>query len=136
MKKELQEKIINKYPDLFVDYSDDPAESCLAWGLVVDDGWYQLVDNLCNTIEQYLNDNPKVEKVAILQVKEKFGTLRFFYSGGDDFIRGLVCMAEIMSSKICEKCGTNQNVELISDTGWLTTLCINCTNDRKENNAG
>jgi len=135
MNKELENKIITNYPNLFVDYSDDPYESCLTWGLVVDDGWYQLVDNLCNTIEHYLNNNPKVDKVVIIQVKEKFGTLRFYYSGGDEFIRGMVCMTELMSSKICEKCGTNQNVELISDKGWLTTSCTECLINKEDQDA-
>ena len=39
------------------------------------------------------------------QVKEKFGTLRFYYTGGDDRIDGMVRMAESMSAVTCETCG-------------------------------
>ncbi len=60
MKKELENKIVNNYPNLFVDYSDDPSESCLTWGLSVNDGWYQLIDKLCGAIEHYLKNKPKV----------------------------------------------------------------------------
>jgi len=61
-----------------------------------------------------------VQQVEVLQVKEKFGTLRFYYSGGDDYIRGLVSMAESMSGVTCETCGdVGQRV----GGGWITTLC-------------
>jgi hypothetical protein len=54
------------------------------------------------------------------QVKEKFGTLRFYYTGGDDYISGMVRMAESMSGVTCEECGApgEQN-----DGGWIRTLC-------------
>jgi len=59
-------------------------------------------------------------QVVVDQVKEKFGTLRFYYHGGDEMIDGMVRMAESMSGLTCEECGkpgrTNNN-------GWLRTLC-------------
>jgi hypothetical protein len=47
-----------------------------------------------------------VEQVVATQIKEKFGTLRFYYSGGDEYIRGLEAMAASMTSRICEDCGS------------------------------
>jgi hypothetical protein len=61
-----------------------------------------------------------VQQVVVLQVKEKFGTLRFYYSGGDDYIRGLTSMAESMSGVTCETCG---NPGRRVGGGWITTLC-------------
>lgn len=58
------------------------------------------------------------------QVKEKFGGLRFYFSGGDDYIEGLVHLAECLSYKICEDCGTTHNVG--TTKGWITTLCQDC----------
>ena len=58
------------------------------------------------------------------QIKEKYSTLRFYYHGGDDFIDGLVSLAESLSAKICENCGTTINVGRTS--GWLITLCKSC----------
>lgn len=40
--------------------------------------------------------------------------------GGDDFIRGVVSMAESMSSVTCEECG---NLGERSSGGWIRTLC-------------
>lgn len=61
-----------------------------------------------------------IPQVTLDQVKEKFGTLRFYYSGGDDYISGLVSMAESMSGVTCEECG-NPGKQV--GGGWITTLC-------------
>ncbi len=61
-----------------------------------------------------------IPQVTLDQVKEKFGTLRFYYSGGDDYISGLCSMAESMSAVTCEECG---NPGKTVGGGWLTTLC-------------
>lgn len=54
------------------------------------------------------------------QVKEKFGTLRFYYSGGDDYIDGVVNMTESMSGATCEVCGAPGTV---GGQGWISTRC-------------
>lgn len=61
-----------------------------------------------------------VQQVIAIQVKEKFGGLRFYYSGGDDYIAGLVTMAESMSDRTCEVCG---NPGTHTESGWIRTLC-------------
>jgi hypothetical protein len=61
-----------------------------------------------------------IPQVTLDQVKEKFGTLRFYYTGGDDYIRGMVTMAEAMSGVICEECG---NPGETKGQGWVVTLC-------------
>lgn len=59
-------------------------------------------------------------QVVAVQVKEKFGTLRFYYDGGDEYVRALVSMAESMSSCMCEECGAPGTT---GGTGWIKTLC-------------
>lgn len=54
------------------------------------------------------------------QVKEKFGTLRFYYHGGDDYIAGLVSMAETMSGMTCDVCGSPGQT---GGRGWIRTRC-------------
>lgn len=61
-----------------------------------------------------------VPQVVVSQVKEKFGTLRFYYNGGDDEISGMVRMAESMSAVTCEECGTPGRRR---GGGWVRTLC-------------
>lgn len=62
----------------------------------------------------------KVHQVVATQVKEKFGALRFYYDGGDDYIHGLTSMAEAMSGRTCEVCG---NPGESNKSGYITTLC-------------
>jgi len=61
-----------------------------------------------------------IPQVTLDQVKEKFGTLRFYYSGGDDSIDGMVRMAESMSAVTCEECGVPGRIR---HGGWISTLC-------------
>ena len=64
-------------------------------------------------------------QVIAAQVKEKYGGLCFYYSGGDDYIRGLVVMAQRMSYNTCELCGATHNVKQYSG-GWIVTRCKSC----------
>ena len=64
--------------------------------------------------------NPSCEQVVATQVKEKIGTLRFYYNGGDDTIHGMVRMAESLSARLCEVCGSPG--KLYGDS-WITTRC-------------
>jgi hypothetical protein len=61
---------------------------------------------------------------AVQQVKEKFGTLRF-YCPGNDAIGRYVRLAERLSSVTCEDCG---NRGTANDSGWIRTQCDECRN--------
>jgi len=69
-----------------------------------------------------------IPQVTVDQVKEKFGTLRFYYTGGDTHIDGLVSMAESMSGVTCEECG---NIGKQRGGGWVHTYCNSCEDKRK-----
>lgn len=69
--------------------------------------------------------------VDITQVKEKYGTLRIYYNGGDDEIGGMIDMAEMMSIYTCELCGSTENVGIT--LGWNTTCCKKCFDAGKTN---
>ena len=76
-------------------------------------------------LKEIINEKPRkipeiVHQVTVTQVKEKYGTLRFYYSGGDEYIDGLVAMAESMSAATCEECGKPGRT---NSGGWLRTLC-------------
>jgi len=57
------------------------------------------------------------------QVKEKFGTLRF-YCGGDDRIGHYVSIAQRLSAVTCEECGKNGKLGRVG--GWYSTRCVTC----------
>jgi hypothetical protein len=69
-----------------------------------------------------------IPQVTLDQVKEKFGTLRFYYSGGDDYISGMVSLAESMTGVTCEGCG---NIGERRGGGWIHTYCTPCEEARE-----
>ena len=69
-----------------------------------------------------------IPQVTLDQVKEKFGTLRFYYTGGDDYISGMVSLAESLTGVTCESCG---NVGERRGGGWVHTYCTPCEEARE-----
>jgi hypothetical protein len=60
-------------------------------------------------------------QVTALQVKEKYGTLRFYINGGDDYTNGIIDFVERMSGKICDVCG--DKAVMRNNHGWYSTRC-------------
>lgn len=77
MKKELELKLVEKFPIIFKNYGGDMKVTCMAWGMSCSDGWYNLIDELCENVTTLIGD--KNITVTAAQVKEKFGGLRFYY---------------------------------------------------------
>ena len=124
MKKELDEYLCKVYPKIMVNRNKDMTETCMCWGFECGDGWFNILNNLMGNIQNHIDwqnrEKEVVPQVTLDQVKEKFGTLRFYYSGGDDTIRGMVSMAESMSSVTCEECGKPGTS---TSGGWIKTVC-------------
>ena len=93
-------------------------------GFAIGKGWYPLIEKLSEVIQSHIDHLHKQGKecpqVIVEQVKEKFGTLRFYYQGGDDFIHGAVWLAESMTRQLCEECG---GLGKQREGGWIRTLC-------------
>jgi hypothetical protein len=66
----------------------------------------------------YIHTKPEQAKIA--QYKEKFGTLRVYADGGDDYVEGMIRFAEYLTSKTCQN--TGQAGDLCKKGGWYTTL--------------
>ena len=138
MQEKLDNYLVEKYPKIFVNRYKGPMESCLYFGFEHNDGWFWLLDQLCESIQGYIDNNNKyssedkqISQVVASQVKEKFGGLNFYYSGGDSYINGMVSMVEHMSYNVCEFCGSTENVGRTS--GWIYTICKDCyaTSDKR-----
>lgn len=179
----LEQKLMQKYPDLFYKKEDDSLECpCGVW---VPQGWELIVDELCGVITNYIKYTyrskaeitskkyyfwygivdildwghrrlfvklfPSYNKweynkpffsvitklrsraskyikyhkeypphVKIDQIKEKFGELRFYYSGGDERVSGMVRFAEYLCAKTCEVSG--EKGEICVRDYWYKTL--------------
>lgn len=117
----------SKFDKLVEKYKDLPGMLYPA----CNEGWYDLLDSLLGKIREYLSipkepseTNSNLNDFKILQIKEKFGTLRFYFDGGNSYIFNLVRLTEKESQFICEYCGSKENIGIT--TGWITTCCETC----------
>jgi hypothetical protein len=138
MNSKLDEELCKKYPLIFQDRRSSEMETAMCWGFDCGDGWYNIIECLCRSVQNYIDNNNNsikrllasnkhnliipdpIEQVVAQQVKEKFAGLRFYYYGGDDITDGMVQVAECLSEVTCEECGApgTHNME-----GWMRTLC-------------
>jgi hypothetical protein len=84
-------------------------------------GWNTLISTALDTIESHLISG----YIVLDQVKEKFGTLRIYYtdySNDPDYVSGVIDLAENMSAYICEECG---RPGITRNLPWIQTLCEN-----------
>lgn len=124
MNIELEQKLFDKYPKIFSKKDEESNDNLMYFGFEHNDGWYWLIDNLCNTIQNYKNFDSRRSQVVAVQVKEKFGTLRFYVETSNEFVEGIIKFAEDLSGTICEMCGTTKKVG--KTTGWIKTICDKC----------
>lgn len=147
MKESLDQKLCEKYPKIFKDRHGDPKSTLMCFGFECGDGWFQILDSLCGNIQSYIDwrneqrnhllesnlhnieIRPEVPQVVAVQVKEKFAGLRFYYEGGDEYISGMVRMAESWASVTCEECGVPGEMR---PGGWMKTLCDTHKKERDE----
>lgn len=126
MNSELTAKLISAYPDQFQNLK----------GLECDDGWYEILSRLCYIVNNHLDYkkrlNEPLEFFYWTQIKEKFGGLRAYCYGADEYIRGAISMAESMSYITCEVTGEKGRLRYkkLDEDGqpipaWVRVLCDN-----------
>ena len=82
----------------------------------VGDGWSGIIDKLC----LQLSETP--EPIKATQIKEKFGTLRFYTDVSTDQQDKFITSAENESAIVCEVCGRPGKIRS-SGRSWIKTLC-------------
>lgn len=128
MKKELEEKLFEKYPKIFRQKDLDMTQTAMCWGISCGDGWYWLIDKLCSNLQFNTDNNNRTgnyPQVEAVQVKEKFGGLRFYVDSASPEQYAVIHFAESLSEEICENCGSLEEVSQ-TKSGWIQTLCKKC----------
>ena len=138
MNQELDQNLCETFPILYQNRRGDPRVTLMCWGFECGDGWYNILYQLSRQIQGHLDwnnrrretlllNNPynipipdQIPQVTVTQVKQKYGTLRFYYDGGDELIRGMVTMAEAMTAVTCETCGAPGRIR---GNHWFYTAC-------------
>ena len=88
MREELDKKLCEAFPNLYRDRHGDKTQTNMRWGFP-GDGWFDLLWECSEKIEAEILKMPEAKRkeCRAAQVKEKFGTLRFYmYSGSDGAI--------------------------------------------------
>lgn len=129
MKQELENDLVEKFPKLYKDIKGDPSKTRMCDGFCVGDGWYKLILDLSQEIDDLCKQLPDNEYPYLFQVKEKFGGLRYYIEYNDiknDDIKNRVLKIcekyENKSYTICEVCGSDKG-QPIMVRGWINTLC-------------
>lgn len=116
MNKEYTNKLLKDFPTLF--------KRIRSFG--VGDGWfglvYKLSKQLSDELERLREEGVPAAKLPVaLQVKEKFGGLRFYVANTNLYIRKCIQDAERVASKTCEDCGLVGSLD--ESRSWILTLC-------------
>lgn len=127
MNQELDQKLCTDFPNLFADRRAPMQVTCMCWGFSCGDGWYGILREAAEKLEPlilaYKKEYPKDEFPRAAQVKEKFGTLRFYMTTETDEMSKITAEAERKSETTCEECGKKGKLR---KGGWLRTLCAKC----------
>jgi hypothetical protein len=102
----------------------DPRSPFPMFGFEIDAGWSVIIEKLFDDIAAIVR--PLGVKVMVRQVKEKFGTLRFYWSApldkaNDEKVERAVELAEFRSECTCEACGAPGR--LVNSGGWFNVAC-------------
>ena len=114
-------ELIEAHPRVFLSPTgrpEDPrgAPSC-------EEGWRDLLERACVRIEAALVEGGAFR---VLQIKEKFGTLRFYWSGdmsdaAKARVEEAIALATARSACTCEICGAEGRLR--NRGGWFATAC-------------
>jgi len=121
MDLEKQLKICSAAPSVF--YRTPMGETTeIPFPFECGNGWADLLYDAAVKLNAYLETMPKEvrEDIVAMQVKEKYGTLRFYISYYNDEIDAIIREAEKKSCTTCETCGKKGKTR---GKFWLYTAC-------------
>jgi hypothetical protein len=110
MKKELEQKLVQRWPSWF-NVTGDQRETRMADGFAHGEGWFNIVWRQCKDLEPLVAEAEKAtgRPFEALQVKQKFGGLRVYVNHPTDTIRKRIETAQLESLRTCEVCGKSGN---------------------------
>lgn len=141
--EEFDKYMCETYPHQFAQRNLPMSETCMCWGFCIGKGWYPILDELCTKLD--LIEAATGITTVFVQVKEKFGTARFYvqmivnnlselkFKLNDDqkglwcdIIHCVVSDAERKTDSTCAECGEQFFHDQIVVGGWYYDLCKEC----------
>lgn len=109
MTPEKEQKLFDAFPYLYRARVKSVQESSMSFGFECGNGWFDLIWNLSQKIEDAARQAGLEPQSAAWpqarQVKQKTGTLRFYLGNRTEAMIALIDEAMEDSAKICEACG-------------------------------
>ena len=101
----------------------DPTlqNNLMAFGFECDAGWYPMIIELMDKIQDFVDNNPEYNDLRVMQVKEKFAGLRVYMNYYLQEIDDLIDEYESRSYKTCEICGADGKER--ENRHWYKVLC-------------
>lgn len=136
MSVEENKKIIEKYPFLAFHNYDGSIDYEITWYDSMPRGWkIAFGDLMMDDIKACLEKANYVDKFHIEDIKEKYGELRFYYSGVPesifDELNNIIETYSTLSQNICIECGEIDVPEF--KRGWIEPLCLKCYSSLPKN---
>lgn len=136
--KEITDELLcERFPLLFADRHAPMQDTAMCWGFSVGPGWMGIIYEAAMKLEPLLvaaiAKDPEGRGLGFYratQVKEKFGALRFYLSGGTDKMYAIIRVAEQQSTTTCEACG--KPGKLRQRNMWYSTRCLPCWKRREK----
>lgn len=120
MRKDLQDKLYADFPELF----------CKLDSFWIPDGWHDLIYNLSAEINNIRNSLFIVDNYVeyhVIQIKSKFGGLRYYMSNSTKEMNDLISIAEGKSYDLCGACGNHRGPRKPNESVWKEyNLCETC----------
>lgn len=91
-------------------------------------GWRNAFgEKMCEEIRDALIEANYLDEYRISQIKEKYGTLRWYDFGDTQKVHDIISKYEYISQFICMRCG-NPYAKFFNN-GWFYTICENCASE-------
>jgi len=120
---------------LYMGYSENhELDYHFTWEDELPAGWKKaFCPQIWDELKAILEKANYVDKFRFTQIKEKFGTVRLYYSGVPESIFKEICAWENkydkLSEEVCIDCGKPAKYMTL---GWITFICEDCARARQQ----
>ena len=133
MSPHLDKELCEKYTNIMVERHLGAMQTSMCWGFDHGDGWFHILDSAMRLVQSHIDmerrRGKEIDQVVFEQVKEKFGSLRFYVNAATDEHYNYIRFAENLSAVTCEDCGAPGKTR---GRGWYYTACDKHTKDGDE----